>query len=320
MGGNCAVRVEGANKSFGGVQAVRELDLAVPAGCIYGILGPNGAGKTTLIRMLMDIIAPDGGSVEVLGEAVLSRVKHRVGYLPEERGLYRKMRVSDTLAYFGTIKDVPSSRLRTVIPQRLREVGLDAWAQRRVDELSKGMQQKLQFLAATIADPELLILDEPYSGLDPVNLEVLTRQILRLRDAGRTILLSTHMMEQAQRLCDAVMLIHKGRKVLDGPLAEVIGNADPRIVVLETQDEPPGLSDLSFVEKVEARNRHHEVRLAPGTDPQQLLAALVDRCRIVRFEVKRPTLHEVFLAAVGGDSADGESAAAETAATIGGAA
>lgn len=191
---------------------------------------------------------------------------------------------------------------------------------RRVDELSKGMQQKLQFLAAIIADPELLILDEPYSGLDPVNLEVLTRQILRLREAGRTILLSTHMMEQAQRLCDAVMLIHKGRKVLDGPLAEVIGNADPRTVVLETHEGLPGLSDLDFIESVTARNRHHEVRLAPQTDPQQLLGALVGRCRILRFEVKRPTLHKVFLTAVGEDTDNGTTGSAEIAVSAGGAA
>ena len=176
------------------------------------------------------------------------------------------------------------------------------WARRRVDELSKGMQQNLQFLAATIADPDLLILDEPYSGLDPVNLEVLTRQILRMRDEGRTILLSTHVMEQAQRLCDCVMLIHKGRKILDGPLADVLGKADQRTILLETSGDPPDLAGLPFVHSVEKKNRHSEIRLAPQADPQELLAALVDRCRILRFEVKRPTLHEVFLASVGSGS------------------
>lgn len=294
-----AVRVEQVCKSFGRVQAVRDLDLVVPAGCIYGLLGPNGAGKTTLIRMLMDIIAPDSGRVEVLGSTALSRMKDRVGYLPEERGLYRKMRVADTLRYFGTIRNVPAARLSGVITDRLRELGLESWAQRRADELSKGMQQKIQFLAATIADPELLILDEPFSGLDPVNLEVLIEQILRWRDAGRTILFSTHAMEQAQRLCDAVMLIHRGRKVLDGPLATLLSQADPRTIVLETDGEPPDLADLEWVEAVEPVNRHQEVRLAAGTDPQELLAALVGRCRVLRFEVKRPTLHEVFLANVG---------------------
>ena len=305
-----AIRVEQVCKSFGSVQAVQDLDLCIPAGCIYGVLGPNGAGKTTAIRMLMDIIAPDRGRIEVLGETVLRRVKDRVGYLPEERGLYRKMRVDDTLKYFGTIKGVPRRRLRRIIGERLREVGLGECTARHVDELSKGMQQKLQFLAATIADPDLLILDEPFSGLDPINLEVLTRRILDMRDEGRTILLSTHMMEQAQRLCESVLLIHKGRKVLDGPLREVLRGADSRTIILETQETPPDLSGLPLVQSVEKKNRHHEIRLAPGTDPQDLLAVLVGRCHILRFEVKRPTLHEVFLARAG-ETAEETTATAE---------
>jgi ABC-2 type transport system ATP-binding protein len=300
---NIAVRLEQVCKSFGPVRALQELDLVVPTGRIYGVLGPNGAGKTTAIRMLMDIIAPDAGRIEVLGTTSLSQAKDRVGYLPEERGLYRKMRAGDTLRYFGTIKSVPRARLREIIAHRMREVGLEQWARNRVDELSKGMQQKLQFLAATIADPDLLILDEPFSGLDPVNLEVLTHQLLRIRDEGRTILLSTHMMEQAQRLCDSVMLIHKGRKVLDGALEDVLGKADPRTVILETQGEPPELARFPFVQAVERKNRHHEIRLSPEADPQHLLAALVGECRILRFEVKRPTLTEVFLASVGEEPA-----------------
>ncbi len=305
MRDDVAVRVERVNKSFGSVRAAQDLDFVVPVGCVYGILGPNGAGKTTVIRMLMDIIAPDAGSIEVLGATALSRVKDRVGYLPEERGLYRKMRVADTLRYLGVLKNVPRRRLRDLVPQRLREAGLEDRASRRVDELSKGMQQKLQLLATMIADPDLLILDEPFSGLDPVNLEGLIHQILHLRSQGRTILLSTHMMEQAQRLCDSVMLIHKGRKILDGPLTDVLGKADPRNIALETEDDLPDLAGLSFVESVERRNRHHEIRLVQGTDPQDLLAALVGRCRVLRFEVRRPTLHEVFLTAVGDESGDG---------------
>jgi ABC-2 type transport system ATP-binding protein len=305
-----AVKVERVCKSFGAVRAVQELDLAVAAGRIYGILGPNGAGKTTLIRMLMDIIAPDAGRIEVLGTTALWRVKDRVGYLPEERGLYRKMRAADTLRYFGTIKNVPAGRLRTIVPQRLREAGLGEWASRRVDELSKGMQQKLQFLTATIADPDLLILDEPFSGLDPVNLEALMQQILLMRDQGRTILLSTHVMEQAQRLCDSVMLIHKGRKILDGPLADVLGRTDPRTIILETRDDPSDLARSPFVQSVDKRNRHYEIRLTPRADPQELLMALVGHCHVLRFEVKRPTLHEVFLASVGEEPDAAEQSAA----------
>jgi len=303
--------VEQVCKSFGSVRAVQDLDLRIPTGCIYGVLGPNGAGKTTAIRMLMDIIAPDRGRIEVLGETVLRRIKDRVGYLPEERGLYRKMRVNDTLAFFGKIKGVPRRRLRRVIGERLREVGLGECEARRVDELSKGMQQKLQFLTATIADPDLLILDEPFSGLDPINLEVLSKRILAMRDEGRTILLSTHMMEQAQRLCESVLLIHRGRKVLDGPLREVLRGADSRTIILETQEALPDLSGLPPVQSVEKKDRHHEIRLVPGADPQDLLAALVGRCRILRFEVKRPTLHEVFLAKAG-EEADETPTAAES--------
>lgn len=309
MADDVAVRVEQVSKSFGTVQAVRALDLVVPPGCIYGVLGPNGAGKSTLIRMLMDIIAPDSGRIEVLRAAPAS-VKDRVGYLPEERGLYRKMRVSDTLWYMGTIKNVRAARLQESIPRRLEEVGLGGWAGRRVDELSKGMQQKLQFVAATIADPELLVLDEPYSGLDPVNLEELTRQILRMRDEGRTILLSTHIMEQAERLCDSVVLIDKGRKVLDGRLEDVLGSVDLRTVLLQTSEPAPDVGSLPLVESVEGRNGHLEVRLVPQADPQELLAALVNRWRILRFEVKRPTLHEIFLSAVGAGSENADAAGA----------
>jgi ABC-2 type transport system ATP-binding protein len=299
---NIAVRLEQVCKSFGSVRAVQGLDLVVPGGRIYGVLGPNGAGKTTAIRMLMDIIAPDDGRIEVLGTTALSRIKDRVGYLPEERGLYRKMQVGDTLRYFGMIKNVPRQRLHAIVAQRLREAGLGEWASRRADELSKGMQQKLQFLVATIADPDLLILDEPFSGLDPVNLEAMMQQILRMREGGSTILLSTHVMEQAERLCDSVMLIHQGRKVLDGSLVDVLGKADPRNIILETEGDPPDLSGFSFVDSTQNRDRHQEIRLAQGADPQELLAALVGRCRILRFEVKRPTLHEVFLASVGEES------------------
>ncbi|MBN1489954.1 MAG: ATP-binding cassette domain-containing protein [Phycisphaerae bacterium] len=290
--------MEQVDKSFGSVRAVQGLDLTVPAGCIYGVLGPNGAGKTTAIRMLMDIVAPDHGRIEMLGAATASSVKDRVGYLPEERGLYRKMRVADTLRYLGQIKGVPARVLREAIPARLEAIGLASWASHRVDELSKGMQQKIQFLGAVISDPELVILDEPFAGLDPINLEALTQQILQMRAGGGTILLSTHMMEQAQRLCDSVVLIHKGRKVLDGPVREILSRVDPRIVLVEIDGDETGLPEFAMVEQVERHNGGWQCTLAEGTDPQAFLAALAGRCRVLRFEVKRPTLTEVFLASV----------------------
>jgi len=293
------VNIEQVSKSFGSVRAVRELDLVVPAGCIYGVLGPNGAGKTTAIRMMMDIIAPDTGRIEVFGSDDLSVVKARIGYLPEERGLYRKMRVGDTLRYLGSIKDVSGARLKRIVPERLDQVGLGNWASARVEELSKGMQQKLQFLAATICDPQLLILDEPFAGLDPVNVETLTAEVWRLRDQGCTILLSTHMMAQAERLCDSVMLVHQGLKVLDGRVADVLGRYDPRKVILQTKEPSPDIDRLAMVEAVEPKDLCMEVTLVEGANPQDLLAETIEHYTVLRFEIKRPTLNEVFLALVG---------------------
>jgi len=293
-----AVKIEQVSKSFGSVRAVRELDLVVPRGCVYGILGPNGAGKTTAIRMMMDIIAPDTGRIEVFGSDDLTAVKARIGYLPEERGLYRKMRVGDTLRYLGSIKGMTGARLKRLVPERLEQVELGEWISARVEELSKGMQQKLQFLAATICDPELLILDEPFAGLDPVNVEVLTQEVRRLQDQGCTILLSTHMMAQAERLCDSVMLVHQGLKVLDGRVADILGRYDPRKVILQTQEASPDVAGFPMVEAVASQDLCMEVTLVEGSDPQDLLAETIKRYVVLRFEIKRPTLNEVFLARV----------------------
>ena len=293
-----AVKIEQVSKSFGSVRAVRDLDLVVPGGCIYGILGPNGAGKTTAIRMMMDIIAPDTGRIEVFGSDDLTEVKARIGYLPEERGLYRKMRVGDTLRYLGLIKGMAGARLKRLVPERLDQVGLGEWISARVEELSKGMQQKLQFLAATICDPELLILDEPAAGLDPVNAEVLTQEVWRLRDQGCTILLSTHMMAQAERLCDSVMLVHQGLKVLDGRVADILGRYDPRKVILQIKEASPDIARFPMVEAVASKDLCMEVTLVEGADPQDLLAETIEHYVVLRFEIKRPTLNEVFLALV----------------------
>ncbi len=299
MADGLVVKIEQVSKSFGATQAVQTLDLAVPGGCVYGILGPNGAGKTTAIRMMMDIIAPDSGRIEVLGSTDLPRMKDRIGYLPEERGLYRKMRVTETLRYLGAIKGVDNHRLRQIVSERLAELGLADWASARVEELSKGMQQKLQFLAATIADPELLILDEPFAGLDPVNVETLTQQIARLKDAGCTILFSTHVMTQAERLCDSVMLIHQGRKVLDGRLAEILGRGEPRKVIVQVREETADPLGLGSVEAATREGLDWEVTIAEGAKPRDLLAELIERYDVLRFEVKRPRLNEVFLTLVG---------------------
>ena len=211
-----AVHITKVNKSFGLVKAVDELSVTVPCACIYGFLGPNGAGKTTLIRMIMNIIRPDHGSISILGNSVPGQSKARIGYMPEERGLYRKMTVSKVLAYFGAIKGVSSDELARRIPKWLERIELANWADKKVEELSRGMHQKLQFVVTAINEPDLLILDEPFSGLDPLNLDLLKSIILQMRDEGKTVIFSTHIMGEVSLLSDDMALIHKGKLLFNG--------------------------------------------------------------------------------------------------------
>ena len=211
-----ALELDSVCKSFGDLRAVDSLSVRVPSGSIYGLLGPNGAGKTTTLRMITNIIRPDSGRIQVLGEPSGGAVKDRIGYMPEERGLYRKMTAARMLAYFGSIKGVASGELAGRVRQWLKRVDLSDWADRKVEELSRGMHQKLQFALTCMSGPDLLILDEPFSGLDPVNLDVLKGIILQMRDEGTTVIFSTHVMHEAERLCDYILLINKGRSVLDG--------------------------------------------------------------------------------------------------------
>jgi ABC-2 type transport system ATP-binding protein len=295
-------------KRFAGHVAVDALSLVVPPGAIYGLLGPNGAGKSTTIRMIMNIYVPDGGTVKVFGEPGGRDHSARVGYLPEERGLYPKMRVLDVLLFLAEMKGVERRAARAKASEWLGRLGLADWAQRKVNELSKGMQQKVQFISTVLHDPDLLVMDEAFSGLDPVNSQILKDTVLELRGRGKTILFSTHIMEQAEKLCDYVCIIARGRKVVDGTLADVKRTHGGRHVLVNF-DGARGDADRIFADRRLATNadvsgQYAELELAAGADAQQILQALVSSgARLSRFELAEPSLNKIFIDLVGPEAA-----------------
>jgi ABC-2 type transport system ATP-binding protein len=295
-----AVRFERVTKRFGAFTAVRDLEFEVPSGSIFGLLGPNGAGKTTSIRMLMNIFVPDEGRVEVLGQTMDESVKERIGYLPEERGLYKKMRVREALRYFGRIKGRSREWLEPRIESWMGRMGLSGWLDRRIEELSKGMAQKVQFLSSLLHHPDLLVLDEPFAGLDPVNRDFLRDVVLEVRRDGATILFSTHVMEQAEALCDRIVLIHRGEVRRAGSVEEVrrAEGGDAAFVRLEGGG-PHRWARLPGVAAVTDHGNEAELTLRPDADPNVLLMALIDRGTVRRFEVRALSLHEVFKRVVG---------------------
>jgi ABC-2 type transport system ATP-binding protein len=288
-----AVQIEHVTKTFGPHTAVDDLSLEVPAGCTYGFIGPNGSGKTTTLRMIMRILHPDRGTIRVLGAETLDAASDRVGYLPEERGLYKQMKVRAALRFFAELKGF--RRPGPAIDAWLERLGLAGWADKRVAALSKGMAQKVQFIAAVVARPQLVLLDEPFSGLDPVNLEVLRDAVLGLRRDGTTVIFSTHDMAVAEQMCDSLFMIYKGKKVLDGPLDAIQARYGSDTVRVRLGGGENGLARLPGVLKVTELGRLQELRLAPGTDPQQVLAALVARGPVHHFELTRPSLHDIFV-------------------------
>lgn len=295
-----AIRLQGVTKRFGDVTAVEDLDLAVPAGSIYGLLGPNGAGKTTTIRIVLDILGPDEGTVQVFGSRVGDDTRDRIGYLPEERGLYKDMKVADHLAFLGTIKGLDHGEAEGRARDWLERLELAGWADDRVEDLSKGMQQKVQFISTVLHDPDLLILDEPFSGLDPINVDVLKDIVLEEARQGTTILFSTHMIEDAERLCERVCMIAGARKVLDGTVAEVKAEAGGRNVALAFDGDRGFLDAPELVAELHDRGRHVEVKVAEGASPQELLQrALEAGARIERFELVEPSLRQIFLERAG---------------------
>ena len=290
-----AVRFTNVTKCYGDFKAVSNIDFAVPRGSVFGILGSNGAGKTTSIRMLMNILKPDGGAIEVLGEEAGEAVKERIGYLPEERGLYKKMRVQELLRFFGRIK----GRSKAFVDERsdywLERMGLLGWREQRVEQLSKGMAQKLQFVVTVVHAPELLVLDEPFAGLDPVNRDVLRDAILELRREGTTVVFSTHVMEQAERLCQQLILIHDGQVMLGGSLEDVRASEGRQAVYVRYRlHEGRGLENLPGVSEVSDHGNEAELTLEEGADTTELLRALVERADLRHFEVREPSLHEIF--------------------------
>lgn len=289
-----AVEISNVTKSFGGQVAVNALSLSVPEGAVYGFIGPNGSGKTTTLRMIMRILMPDRGTVRVLGEESHGAANDRVGYLPEERGLYKQMKVKDVLRFYSELKGHRATAEE--IRGWLERMDLGGAGDKKVEQLSKGLSQKVQFIATLIARPKLVILDEPFSGLDPVNAELLRERVLELKRAGTTILFSTHDMSVAEKMCDFIFMIYKGRKVLDGTLESIqrTYGSDVLRVRMEGGDGDL-LGGLPGVLKMVDFGNFQEMRTAPETDPQSILAALVQRGRVQHFEVTHPTLHDIFV-------------------------
>lgn len=290
-------------KAFGDFRAVDGVTLDVPMGHIFGLLGPNGAGKSTTIRMIMDIIRPDSGEVLVLGKPSSDGARGTIGYLPEERGLYRKMKVLEMLEFQGSIKGSSIADARKQASRWMERLEIADWKDKKVEELSKGMQQKIQFIAAVLGNPKLLILDEPFSGMDPVNQNLFKDVIVELNRDGKTILFSTHQMDTAERLCKEIALINKGKVVLNGSLESIKASFGKNALVVEFEGDGSFLKSVPGVASVDDFGQYSEIRLQAGADPQVVLEASVGRLKIRRFEVVAPTLHNIFIEKVGGHHA-----------------
>lgn len=294
-----AVELHDVTKVFGRSTAVEQLNLAVPTGSIYGFIGPNGAGKTTTLRMITGIYFPSQGTVRVLGEKVARACSDRIGYLPEERGLYKRMRVRECLRFFAELKGARNASAK--VDHWLAKLGLNDCGSRRIEALSKGMSQKVQFIATVIAEPELLILDEPFSGLDPVNMEVIRAAILELRNQGATVILSTHDMHIAEILCDSILMIFKGRKVLDGTLTAIQQTYGNDTIRIRTEAGLPAVQELEGVEAITDFGQLQELRLKSDGDAQRILATVLARTRVWSFEIGKPSLHDIFVRIAGND-------------------
>jgi len=296
--GDTAIRIDGVTKSYAGHVAVKDLSLTIPRGSIFGLLGPNGAGKTTTLRMVMDILGPDSGTIEILGRPADRAARDRIGYMPEERGLYPRMVLEEQLLFLAEIKGMPQAEARRRLPPWLELMGLKEWSRRKVIELSRGMQQKAQLVATLLHEPEVLILDEPMSGLDPLGADLVRGVLLEQRRQGKTVVLSSHQMETVERLCDCIGLINRGEKLLEGPLSEVKSRHAKNTIVLSYDGDGGFLAGLPGVREVSVFGRYVEVRMAEGADPQAVLREAAARLRLSRFEVVEPSLHDIFVAAV----------------------
>jgi ABC-2 type transport system ATP-binding protein len=303
-----AIRLADVSKRFNGVAAVDALTLDVPQGSIYGFIGPNGSGKTTTLRMIMHILLPDAGRIEVLGQTYSAgrqdrsaradgpsknAIRDRVSYLPEERGLYKKMTVRRLLRYYGQLKGRSIAEVDPVVDDWCARLGMQGWGEKKIETLSKGMSQKVQFVGAVVSKPDLLILDEPFSGLDPVNAEALKDAVLEMRRRGTTVVFSTHDMTTAERMCDRIFMIFRGRKVLDGTLEDIQAQYGFDTIRVRSAAGAAALAGMPGVQSVNDYGQLQEIRLAG--DPQQFLQALAARTRVDHFEIARPSLHDIFV-------------------------
>lgn len=292
-----AIELQGVTKRFRTQVAVDNLDLVVPTGSIYGFIGPNGSGKTTTLRMILRIFYPDAGHVRVLGVEHAKAADDRIGYLPEERGLYKKMKVREVLAFHAALKGMTDSRSST--DDWLTRLDMNSWADKKVEALSKGMAQKVQFVAAVVANPQLVILDEPFSGLDPVNMESLRDAVLSLRQRGATVIFSTHDMDVAEKMCDTIFMIFQGKKVLDGSLDSIQAKYGEDTIRVRALGENGVFENLPGVTHVKEFGRYTELRTDRTADPQAILRALAGRARVEHFEIARPSLRDIFIRIAG---------------------
>jgi ABC-2 type transport system ATP-binding protein len=290
-----AVELLEVRKSYGGFAAVDGLSFSIPPAHIFGLLGPNGAGKTSTIRMMIGITSPDSGAARIFGEPFRRRVLRRVGYLPEERGLYRRMTVGANLIFLGRLAGLSIATANERIEAWTRRLEIADWVDRRVDELSKGMQQKIQFIAALLHDPDLIVMDEPFAGLDPVNTIQLKDVLVGLRAAGKSILFSTHRMDQVEKLCDSICLMDRGKAVLQGSLSEVKARNGRRFVQIDYEGDGGCLAGNPLIDSLNDYGNHAELRLKPGADSQELLQTAMRGMRVLRFQVMDPSLEQIFI-------------------------
>lgn len=301
-----AVELRNISKCFGKTVAVDDLSLDVPRGSVYGFIGPNGSGKTTTLRMIMNIYYPDRGTIRVFGDELHGACTDRIGYMPEERGLYKRMKVRDVLRFYGELKN--GVDVRREVDRWLERLELAEWAKAKVETLSKGMAQKVQFIATVVSRPELVILDEPFTGLDPVNADAIREAVLELQAGGTTVIFSTHDMGVAERMCDFIFMIFKGRKVLDGTLASIQDQYGSDTIRVKTEDGAAALGQLEGVEKVTDYGRAQELRVARDRDPQEILREIISRARVESFEIAKPSLHDIFVRIAGPEAEEGDDA------------
>lgn len=295
------VDIKNVTKTYGSHTAVNDLSLVVPEGCLYGFIGPNGSGKTTTIRMILRIIHPDSGSIEVLGNTSASAANDRLGYLPEERGLYKKLTVRRMLNYYAELKGVVGKNVRMAVDDWLERFELTDWSNKKIETLSKGMSQKVQFIASIVARPQLLILDEPFSGLDPVNTEAIRAAVLELRESGTTVIFSTHDMQVAEKMCDFIFMIYKGKKVLDGTLTQIKSQYGSDTVRLRWDGDINALHKFPEVRRVVDMGAYQELQIEG--DSQAVFRRLPDLGHVSLFEVAQPSLHDIFIRIAGPEAA-----------------